>query len=456
VRCSSSWGAAGRAGDSSPTVTGRGGERYAKDEFELWTSRIPHGARTDATAVIGALVTSLELPDTTVAVGPNAGLGWSPDIEALRGVAIALVVLFHVQGVVTGYSPFVQRAATLPGAFILGGHTGVTLFFVLSGFLLAPPFLVEAMGGPVVARRTYFERRVRRIVPLYYLFVVIASVATAGLTWQVLCGIPFLFFVNSVVKPVPDLFPWSGVWWSLATEAQFYLLLPLLASVARRSSGRRVLAVLLALYVAAYVAAVAGWVEHGTQASRILLFASVFGRGPAFMLGALAAMLAPALRAATNSRSGRVRMAPDVVLMFVALGLGLLLQKVTAVSYIVAELHRQWWHIPEALLWSSVVLLFIAWPVRARRWLCNRGMRALGRWSYSLYLIHFPVLWFAFQTPGTPLRCGGLMEDLIAAGILAACVAASAFSYRFLERPFFTASEVRKRNGIEGRAWIGS
>ena len=407
-----------------------------------------------------ATLAPLELPHATAAIGPNAGRGWIPEIEALRGVAIGLVVLFHAEGLIMQHSPWVPRASTLLGSFISGGHTGVTLFFVLSGFLLAPPFLKEAMGGPAVARRTYFTRRVRRIVPLYYLFVAIASVSAVGLTWQLLRVIPFLFFVSSVVSffvvhPLPNLWPWSGVWWSLATEVQFYLLLPLLGSVAGRSWGRRSLAAVFALYVVAYVAAVAGGVGHWTQTPRIVLFASVFGRGPAFMLGALAAMLASPLRAAyARAHPSRVRMAPDVVLLFVVLGLGFLLQNITAMSYVAAELGRQWWHIPEAFLWSSVVLIVVTWPGRARGLLCNRALRALGRWSYSLYLIHFPVLWFAFGTPGSAQRRSGVTEGLIAAGLLAGCVAASAFSYRFVERPFFTVPEVHKRNGDTAR--IGS
>src|SRR6185295_9484169 len=123
----------------------------------------------------------------------------------------------------TGRAGVIPTQTSLAGAFVLAGHTGVTLFFVLSGFLLAPPFLAEARGGRRVSRAIYFTRRARRVLPAYYLFVVLAAVTTAKTPLAVLRGVPYLFFLQALPDFTERLGPWSPPWWSLATEAQFYL-----------------------------------------------------------------------------------------------------------------------------------------------------------------------------------------------------------------------------------------
>src|SRR5215470_13108844 len=104
----------------------------------------------------------------------RARQSWVPEIESFRAVAIALVVLFHTESLVTGRPAAVSATVGLASAYVLGGHTGVTLFFVLSGFLLAPPFFAEARGGNRVSRATYFRRRALRVLPAYYLFIALA------------------------------------------------------------------------------------------------------------------------------------------------------------------------------------------------------------------------------------------------------------------------------------------
>ena len=78
-----------------------------------------------------------------------------PELESLRGIAIALVVMLHADGMVSGLRALAGPRVPLWRAFVLGGWSGVSLFFILSGFLLARPFLAEAFGG----RRGFLGRR---------------------------------------------------------------------------------------------------------------------------------------------------------------------------------------------------------------------------------------------------------------------------------------------------------
>lgn len=100
------------------------------------------------------------------------------EVECLRGLAIALVVAHHLHGFLYGggAAPLAHVPEALR-AVLLGGHTGVSLFFVLSGFLLSRPFLAEARGGRRVRVAGYAARRVLRVMPLYVV-VVLATTAS--------------------------------------------------------------------------------------------------------------------------------------------------------------------------------------------------------------------------------------------------------------------------------------
>lgn len=167
-------------------------------------------------------------------------------------------------------------------AYGLAGHTGVTLFFVISGFLLSRPFLAEAGGGERVDRRRYFRRRVLRIMPLYIVGVAVASIVCARQPVHLLRGLPYLLFLNSFSGTVIRLWPHSDVWWSLATEVQFYLLLPLLPLVLRQ---RWRWVGVISIYIVAYLLLAAGVFSFSTSNGQALLWQSIFGRGPLFALG---------------------------------------------------------------------------------------------------------------------------------------------------------------------------
>ncbi|HJQ82443.1 MAG TPA: acyltransferase family protein, partial [Candidatus Binatia bacterium] len=157
--------------------------------------------------------------------GVRGASGYLPELESLRGIAIALVYFFHLSGAVFDLPP--RKSVTFPLGYLYAGHSGVSLFFILSAFLLSQPFLREARGGRRVDRRRYFARRALRILPLYYCAVAVAAVATASRPADVLRGVPYLLFLNSFQGLAVSLQPYSNVWWSLATEIQFYMVLPL-------------------------------------------------------------------------------------------------------------------------------------------------------------------------------------------------------------------------------------
>jgi peptidoglycan/LPS O-acetylase OafA/YrhL len=379
------------------------------------------------------------------------GEGKLPEVESLRGIAILLVVLFHLHAMVGRHSFATPAETSLAGAFVLAGHTGVSLFFVLSGFLLARPFLTEAAGGAHVARRAYAARRVRRVMPAYVAAVTVASIDCATRPLEVLRGVPYLFFLESIPEMTTPLVPYSDVWWTLATEAQFYLALPLLAWAWR--AGRRLVCLLAVMYALAYAAVVTGVIVIGTPGGTVALLGSLFGRGPLFMLGTAAAWILP--EAAERSKAWARRSswvaggAADVVLLLLLVGLALLLRRVVAASYLGAELGWPWWHVIEGALWASVLLLLLVAPLRSKLLLCNPVLGRLGLWSYSLYLIHFPLIWYVFDRRHATLRpvldTWGVPPAARPALVLAVSIVLAALSYQIIERPFLRRAPVQRR-----------
>jgi len=159
-----------------------------------------------------------------------------PNFDGLRFIAIALVVLFHVW----------QEARHMPGpavpptalfSVVSVGWVGVTLFFAISGFVLALPFANHYLNGARCSTlRQYYLRRLTRLEPPYIICLLAYFVMKAfilkqdGLFPHLLASLTYTH--NAIYSDVSTI---NGLAWSLEVEVQFYLLAPLLAQVFRVS-----------------------------------------------------------------------------------------------------------------------------------------------------------------------------------------------------------------------------
>src|SRR3954454_22220877 len=169
-------------------------------------------------------------------------------IDGLRAFAAMWVVLFHMHAFTGAQLP--------PGLeFIAGaGSTGVSLFLVLSGLCLYLPYA----GGRQSRFRMddFFRRRVRRLLPAYYVSLVVILVvhAVADGRWGLprLTGPELLLQGGTHATLTHQLFPstfygLNGAYWSLGLEWELYLTLPLLIMAAVRFGLARTVAVVLAV-----------------------------------------------------------------------------------------------------------------------------------------------------------------------------------------------------------------
>lgn len=387
-------------------------------------------------------------------VGVAQSTPYLPELESLRGIAIALVLFFHLDVYIDALRIFWQgsgeegQTVSPLFAYVRAGNTGVSLFFMLSAFLLSLPFLTQAAGGRTVSLRRYAARRALRILPLYYSAVVLAAVLSASTTRDLLRGVPYLFFLNGFADLTTPLPPYSNVWWSLATEAQFYVLLPLLpfalGSPRRRMAG----AIALGLIVALYAAFLTRYLQARTILGAMALGFSVLGRAPMFLAGIAAAGLylhhGPALRHRLANSTWLQRGGADLILLAVLTALAYLLRWVVWMGQLAEHPSYQVWHVLEAALWAAVLLLLLLAPLRLKPLFSNRLLNRLGVLSYSIYVLHLPVIVFSLRLLRRwwPSLSGWSARSAIAALLISViCVALAELTYRGIERPFLARKE---------------
>lgn len=379
-------------------------------------------------------------PPRHVPAGIRSASGYLPELESLRGIAILLVFLFHASGVVV--RPGIDSNPLM--GFVRAGHSGVTLFFVLSAFLLSRPFLAAARDGRPARWKHFWARRALRILPLYATAVLFGAAMLAERPADLLNALPHLFFLDVWPGFAKDLKPYSDVWWSLGTELQFYLLLPFVALCFTSRAGRRLGILLLGLYWLGYLAYARGALTPGALDQQLMLGLSLLGRAPAFAFGILAAWVydrhGTAIRDWCESSIWVRAGAGDLLLVGLLFAQGELLARIAKIGFFDAELQWHEWHVIESALWTAAVLLIVLVPLRSKRLFSNRILGWLGILSYSIYLIHVPVLYRVLIPFTNRLRDGpqGFTPEALLATLIAALlvIGLSLLSYRFIEQPF--------------------
>lgn len=188
---------------------------------------------------------------------PVAGGQLVPQMEGLRFAALWAVFFLHFnQSVITPLAPDAQEAAmsTLLSRVCGVGDFGVQLFFAISGFVLALPFARwRLLGGKPVALKRYFLRRLVRLEPpLFINLIIMIPLAVWVFHKLPLADVPRTFAWTMGYGHrlfLGDNSPLNRVTWSLETEAQFYLAMPLLGCVflIGNRTLRRALLIALAL-----------------------------------------------------------------------------------------------------------------------------------------------------------------------------------------------------------------
>lgn len=317
-------------------------------------------------------------------------------LDGLRALAIALVLLNHLT---PGGDPN-QGVRSVVFKLAQIGWSGVDLFFVLSGFLITGILLRGKAAGRAMG--SFLMRRVLRIVPAYYLALLIVLVVVPLATGaypvpRASLQAPWWLYVSNMFlanfEVLGGLFGMSH-FWSLAVEMQFYLLWPLL--VYRLSPDALVRVALGGLALALLARAVAVGLGAGWKVAYAWMPMHMDG----LLVGALVAM---AVHRGVAWRRVRKLVWPlwlltgILLLWFMWFGYGSAVFKPndTPIHAVLRCVYPSLW-----ALFYGVSLWAALQPNALGRALSFRGFAPVARYSYGLYIVHYLLMPWYEQTFG--------------------------------------------------------
>jgi peptidoglycan/LPS O-acetylase OafA/YrhL len=346
------------------------------------------------------------------------------EIDGLRFVAIAWVVLLHVLDFTTermGLGASAQRGNLF--TLVLGqGRLGVRLFFAISGLILGLPFAEHYLrSAPAVQLKRYFVRRLTRLEPPYILNMCFMALTIflfsrhMSATHQIGLGqlvkhlCLSLIYLHSYIYRQPSVI--NSVAWSLEVEVQFYILAPLLCLIfaVRSPLVRRG-----ALVIAIGALSVYAWASYPAN------YLNLIGHLHYFLLGILLADLF-----VTDWKEMPVR--------------------------------NLWWDLIGIVAWCSLVPLeargwtfaeplpvFLAYCAAFRgsllnRFFSNRWLVVIGGMCYTIYLYH-PIIVIGmgrltarFLTASSPLWLNATLQMALMVPVILVC---SSVLFVLFEKPF--------------------
>ncbi len=296
------------------------------------------------------------------------------DIDGLRAVAVLSVILFHIG---------------VPG--LNGGYIGVDVFFVISGYLISQRIIYGRLDKNFRFKE-FYVRRIRRLFPA----MLSTCIATLIAGFFFLTPEMLIQLANHVVGSVLSFaniqfFLETGYWdtaaaskpllhmWSLSVEEQFYLFWPLILVLILRTGGTRSFYIILAISVLSIITTSLATPSFKSAAFYLMPF-----RIYEFLFGALC-VWADGIKW-RNTRT--VHIARNSLFLFgLAMILGSALLFNEEISF-----PGYWASIPAA---GTAFIIVAQAPILSQRLLSNPASRYVGLISYSLYLVHWPVIVFA-------------------------------------------------------------
>ena len=351
-------------------------------------------------------------------------------VDGLRGLAALIVVFDHSVGGAWGLGPWTHQ------------NHGITIFALLTGFLLSSRYLRARLDGSPLPRAGSFLRdRAVRIFPGYWVALAIAALTIglhsmgAGDGWRVVT-LTQTFGTDTAFEGLPPT-------WSLSLFLSFYLALPIWAFWRARSDrpGRspRALLVREIAWLAALIPL--ALIVRATEATGPIApdpVFSLFGRADWFAIGMILA--AVSIGISRGLLPGWVRLPGRLPGIALALALGMTVA--SALLPLRLEEARDQLDTGAAGLLVAGVVLHGPRLRGPQRLLASRPARALGRWSYGIFL------WGYIAQKALVQAAPGMATAPRLALTMAAAIALGAASWRFVERP---AARWLRRPGGEWR-----
>lgn len=376
--------------------------------------------------------------------------------DGLRALAILLIVLFHAHAEIVPELRFHGMNLFVPLLDDLG-RLPVAMLFVLSGFLLSRPFLAAILGArPLAPFGEFWLARLLRIYPLYAFAV--GAVALIDLfcmhhTVTAADVVSHLTFAHTMSPATAESI--SGPFWTMAIDAQFYILLPLLAAAALALTQRGSVAVRIRFVVAASLGilllnalvrfALLLQVRVPVQiALEEVLIKNIWGTLGVFLLGALVqlwTMFAGRFSLEARRRISRGAFAAAAVVLAIHV-VGEVLHLHGASGY-VAMRDKIWGALDDAIAGTGCALLVLGLAAQpasfAARALSAPAAVTFAALSYAVYLFHSTVLKaLSPRLEALPVNTGFVVLFVLG---LTAVVPLAFAAHHSIERPFLQVKE---------------
>lgn len=333
-----------------------------------------------------------------------------PGLNGLRAIAALTVMWGHVFLGPFGYWGFDGDYRSI---FPLDG---VTLFFVISGFLITYLLLNEKGQTGGVSIKKFYVRRILRIWPLYYAYLGVALLLTQEtfgkeLLYYIFFGANIPFAMGIALWPVVH-------YWSLGVEEQFYLFWPW---IVKKTSLKSIIYVILAIMVVWVTCKILLWTP--ADKSPIFRFFAIT-RFDCMMFGALGAVLY------YQHNKWFLKLAQN---------------KWIASTAVLLLIFSQWLKVIPAIIQPQVIaivsLVAIVGQLSEQKPLINlenKIMDRIGKISYGIYVIHPLLIWgLSIFWQKLNLNLSVTMQVVIIyALVTVATLVVAQLSYWFLERPF--------------------
>lgn len=346
---------------------------------------------------------------------------YRPEVDGLRCIAVMSVILYH---------------AGLP--WLRGGFIGVDIFFVISGYLITKIVYTELLSGQFSFAK-FYERRVRRIFPALALMLVVTTAAG----WMVLTPAQYKEFGQSLAACLLFL---SNVYfylktgyfarqseelpllhtWSLSVEEQFYVVFPILLLVLCKWAPRWTRAVITVVLVGSLGLCI----YRQFHLQQNLNFFDTSSRAWELLVGAWLGLAEVDRRTRFQDLPLSFRQALATLGICLVLGSALLIDPTG---------NHPGWQMLLPVIGTAMVLGFGTqgtWVAQALSW---RPVVGIGLISYSAYLWHQPILALALHASG------GHLAPHFTAGLILLTLAVAYLSWRVIETPFRTRSQVSSR-----------
>ena len=352
------------------------------------------------------------------------GIQYIPAIDGLRAVAVIAVILYHLG---------------IP--WIPGGFLGVDLFFVISGYVITRLLLdsIQERGG--LDLRDFYWARIRRLLPPLVFMIVVTSIVVGiwapDTTKKFLTDAPFSLFGGMnwwLVFNQQDYFESSGRppllqhTWSLAVEAQFYLLWPLILLLVLKYFGKKVIpaAALMIAAISGVALMLVSFQLDATNSSKVshIYFGTDTHSIGLFLGAALAVSWIP-----QNFNLQVTRRAQDFIDGIGVFGFIGILATFALIDESKPTLYRI--AFPLAGIFGTAILISIVHPAsRFAPLLRNKVLLWIGERSYAIYLWH----WVIFQISRPQVDLDGENWALFSLRILLVLAMAD-ISLRLVELP---------------------